>query len=927
MNYNLNLGLKGEYKVDLYSGKKLVESTDWFSNDITNVGLTYPLFYSFAQCFMFLSLGKEIHINTNNQSYTGLADPIKTFKVVKESDGVLTYTGQSGQYMGWPGYAIGSPKTASLGNVPQATTCGTRITDKGLRLYRGWTIPSGDDGNYSMGEPLNIQQLMVSPSSGSDDKGNKAFSLVNRSIFVPSGFNATITYQLSIDFENFKPLYTFFSGKNVQGTNGFFNTGDAITGVNGSNELELLSGWSNLSGIFRQILPGIEVVDGLGACFVQYQMGSDMEPKEKDCKYTHFYLSPDMSQFAISKSGKYGTEYEAYNSNGLCINYYELLNANNGTLDFKSMNAVGSKAYSTEGGNKWFYYTGSQNTLSSNPIDAPFFEKIRNIHLENLLSIENYKTGSLNLKYLTNRYTGAKNFPVAFATPGKVGLNDSLSDFGQRIVLSTSLKRIPIHPSVLDTGNRTKYVTKKAVISPINCYGHNSRYGSLVLGHNYSRNTSALINAYTFSPLIDFLFFDSEGRGANMSHYRIPTIYLSERGSGISKVRFDVTGADGNQVGTLSRLSGIYGFMGSGTLVSPLSPSGLDKNHPLLSTSLRSDLEPYYIPSGPKKVGLLLEGEKLNQYDPGNNSYAGGTGWGAVYGLVTDEDYYLRKTDSILIDVPNWSGFGRVPNPTGDNELLYWPNKENKFSGGLKISEVAYYLKGTGIPFNDPGNNYFENYQIINDIIYNDGQGFSVSLLDTTGLNGKPNFYFREKSAGNFLPMNNGSFTAYLTSGKSTNNYDILSLGLKNYEKGSQDIVSVLDKIHFTHRLYTKNIKESDFINFYFTFGAVNIDPKSAITQNQNNYYLFYSGNNNLEPTYLDNTGYFKIIPTKFKKPKAELRHVENIGDEGFRLLPNYAIPNNEAINTYLPVTGGSFPGLSTENGMELYLTISWTGA
>ena len=76
MNYNLNLGLKGEYKVDIYSGKKLVETTDWFSNDITNYGLNYPYDYSFANCFMFLSVGTEIPLSDiYNQTGTGLFAP------------------------------------------------------------------------------------------------------------------------------------------------------------------------------------------------------------------------------------------------------------------------------------------------------------------------------------------------------------------------------------------------------------------------------------------------------------------------------------------------------------------------------------------------------------------------------------------------------------------------------------------------------------------------------------------------------------------------------------------------------------------------------------------------------------------------------------------------------------------------------------
>ena len=105
MNYNLNLGLKGEYKVDIYSGKKLVETTDWFSNDITNWGLNYPFIYSFAQCFMFLSIGDQVYGTANNNPYTGLKSPITGFQVYNEKTG---FHSQSGQYIGWQGYEIGT---------------------------------------------------------------------------------------------------------------------------------------------------------------------------------------------------------------------------------------------------------------------------------------------------------------------------------------------------------------------------------------------------------------------------------------------------------------------------------------------------------------------------------------------------------------------------------------------------------------------------------------------------------------------------------------------------------------------------------------------------------------------------------------------------------------------------------------------------
>jgi hypothetical protein len=69
------------------------------------------------------------------------------------------------------------------------------------------------------------------------------------------------------------------------------------------------------------------------------------------------------------------------------------------------------------------------------------------------------------------------------------------------------------------------------------------------------------------------------------------------------------------------------------------------------------------------------------------------------------------------------------------------------------------------------------------------------------------------------------------------------------------------------------------------------------------------------------------LAPTTWRKPSGTIHHVENIGTSGYRLLPNYALPNNNNINTYSPVRGGAYPGLSMQNGMDLYFTFNWSGA
>jgi hypothetical protein len=74
--------------------------------------------------------------------------------------------------------------------------------------------------------------------------------------------------------------------------------------------------------------------------------------------------------------------------------------------------------------------------------------------------------------------------------------------------------------------------------------------------------------------------------------------------------------------------------------------------------------------------------------------------------------------------------------------------------------------------------------------------------------------------------------------------------------------------------------------------------------------------------------------PTNFCKPSGKIHHVESYfpsySGRGYRLLPNYASGNNDFTgqydNTYSSIRGGSFPGLSSENGMQLYFDFIWSG-
>jgi hypothetical protein len=329
-----------------------------------------------------------------------------------------------------------------------------------------------------------------------------------------------------------------------------------------------------------------------------------------------------------------------------------------------------------------------------------------------------------------------------------------------------------------------------------------------------------------------------------MPHYRlIPDIYLSERGSGVASVRFDITGANGSHPSSINRFWTAHGFMGNGVSIINDNISGINENQPLLSEIIEEG-DSIFIPRGDKKAGYLFSGQVLNESVPGDITYNNNTGWGAVYGIVASTGFYQNQYDTCLVDNPSWSGFvGGIPNPTGTD--IYWPIKGSGL--GLRITGVSYFFSGyeNGI-ISDPSNILGAGMTAINDVLYN-GQTVigNVSMSDAS----------------------------YLITGYTLSN---------TYQRGTGLYLSL------------------STLNAYTATADTNFPDIDGST--------------------------LTVSAIAWKKPSGVIHHVENINNQGYRLLPNYAFPNNDGINTYLPVTGGKFPGMSTQNGMELYLTLSWSG-
>src|ERR1017187_2973900 len=154
MKTDIQLGLNGAFRVQVYSGKTMTEDTDWFNNFITPTGLFFPTLYPFVDCFRFLSLGNDQSTANygallDGKGTTGLASPIPSFGT---SDGGT----QNATYIGWPGYANGSDGISE-------SACGTILTEQGPRFYRAWTIPTGGVKVQNGSNGLNISEFMVSP--------------------------------------------------------------------------------------------------------------------------------------------------------------------------------------------------------------------------------------------------------------------------------------------------------------------------------------------------------------------------------------------------------------------------------------------------------------------------------------------------------------------------------------------------------------------------------------------------------------------------------------------------------------------------------------------------------------------------------------------------------------------------------------------
>lgn len=637
MKTKIEYGLEGAFKVDLFSGGKFVSTSDWFSNFITQTGLMYPTIYNFVDCFRFLSIGSGTSGNYGgaglhfpNVGTTGLTTPITSFH---------TNIGtQNGTYIGWQGY--------ETGGASQESACGTSLTETGPRFFRAWSIPTGDI-NTTVNEPLgflNIQEFMVSPSSGSDSTGNCAFSRIVRNLSIPNGYRAIVSYQLRVNVKN--------TGTTTFGP-GTFQTGNADV----SNDFDLVSGWANLSGYYRQVYFGLEAIDKNGAAYIA-KYGAGLEPSLTDLSKFAFYLSPDNSEFDVSLSGGPQADVNAaYSADGLM----EHLQGIPMTLD-RDISALGPDELNA------FYY-GPATTVDFPDTDTP-----RNIRLGGANqsvrtpNLEHYDIQNTLNNFNYQVFQDSSSQPISYATMGVRGFDTTRADFGQKAIFSTRILKLPmrITGQNLVTG-RKKTITRKTLFSPVSSLGYNTRFGSLVYAYLVDQATAG---DRVYYPMMDSLFYDSSGH-ALMPHYRlISGIVLTNRGTGIADAQITILPSGEN----IQRYNSRHTFQG------PYDPSWFAGSHPCIVQNVFSLFSGFIDPS--------LGGDV-------NATFGGGSGLGGVYGITPVEG--TAAFEALLHDCGLTTHIKNSTQPTA-NSTIYWPAVEtNSAPLTLSFRNILFYHPSSGV--------------------------------------------------------------------------------------------------------------------------------------------------------------------------------------------------------------------------------------
>jgi hypothetical protein len=288
----LNYGLKGQFKVDIYDkNENFVSTTDWFSNYIPLSGLEHPVKYPFAACFEALSLG--VNSAANSSATTGLHTPI----TIQNSQDDLKIP----EYM--------HEKYYESGDSERAGSCGTHFDCAGPIMFRGWRVPTGT-GFALATKTINEFAVFPGTSGIKNEEANHGespwnhgacpcFSRVVKQVAIQKDQYAIVNYRLQIKMEH--------TGASIFAPETF-----NVDGVHPDSPAVLTGLWGNLSGKFKQVAPAISYVTERGKT-KKPKWGDYLEPACTGYGKSYWYLSPDIYQFIADKTGgpiKTGESYD-----------------------------------------------------------------------------------------------------------------------------------------------------------------------------------------------------------------------------------------------------------------------------------------------------------------------------------------------------------------------------------------------------------------------------------------------------------------------------------------------------------------------------------------------------------------------------------------------------------------------------------------
>jgi len=632
----INLGLEGAFKVDVYDGNnKLIQEGEWFNNFITQSGLKMVSYYPFADCFRFLSIGQG-----NNANTTGT-----TFLTTPHTNGVQHSAGtQSGIFMGRNIYHM--PDSNGFGGG-----CGTVSRPQGPSLYRTWQMPTGE--NTLVGS-LTINEFSVHATSGDSTLygTGSAFSRVVRSIVIPAGTKALISYRLNLNVLN--------TGVTT------FDTGTFLTtNANIDNDGEIVSGWKNTSGYYKQIYHGFRLIDKYGSTFTP-EYGDAMEPCLVDENKISAYFSPDLGEFEVSVTGgKNSSSSSSYLGDGLITNY---------SPDFYGADASRDQLTDEE-----YYQTGdlaiktiTQLGLNSSIPDSQKLPSNIRLKQRKIPITSDYRTETTtsDIDYTLKNLTYSKN--INTATVGASGINNDYLSFGDKAIVSALTANLAYN---YDTG-RTQSLTRKIFFPPVNSLGWNSRVGSFVIAYN---------NNGTYYPIVDGLLFDSSGRATPQRYRILSGAGILNSGSGVYKLGYD-TNALGHYIvsGVVDSSGHITGFQNNG--YNPLTIP----DYGVADHSLYNRVEPnatgavYYPSIFGNQLSLNLReltysGESFNFTD--QNDYISDSGY-ANYRIFDTLD--LSSVDATLASGISHRLNGDVTNLGGDYRSGYFLFSGTYNNSGIK---------------------------------------------------------------------------------------------------------------------------------------------------------------------------------------------------------------------------------------------------